>query len=333
MGIAAAGAGAILPLSRLHVTATVAIVAAAGLDLLTPEATGQGVIAVRAGAGLAKGVLVWLTIGLIARSPEPPRQSGLYLAAQTVAQLAVATGLALVVVPLAGARGGFLALAGVTAIGLAALPWLPRRYRPLDDGAHGADGRIAASGAVALAGVVAYLAFTVAVWVYVEPLAAERGVGGRALAAIAPLSLAAQVVGAGVATLLAGRWRAVPTLLATGGANLILLAVMGTTASAAAFLVATTVFGFLWLFALPFQIASVIAADPSRRAATLIGGAQLIGASAGPFLAATIVGKDTVQPVLWFGGACVVGSSLLTLWSIGRRSGSYLSSSNAKEAR
>ena len=90
----------------------------------------------RAAAGLAEGVLVWLTIGMIARSSAPPRQSGIYLAAQTLAQLAVATMLALVVVPLAGARGGFAALAIVTIVGLAALPWLPRDYLPLDGGAQ-----------------------------------------------------------------------------------------------------------------------------------------------------------------------------------------------------
>lgn len=49
-----------------------------------------------------------------------------------------------------------------------------------------------------------------------------------------------------------------------------------------------------------------IAADPSRRAALLIGGAQLIGSSVGPFFAGMLVDENSVTPVLWFGTACIV---------------------------
>lgn len=319
MGVAAGGAGFVLPPTRLRLTAGVAIVAAALLDLLTPGTDGAALVAIRAATGVAEGVLIWLTIGLIVRSPAPARLSAAYLAIQTLAQFAVATLLGLAVVPLAGAAGGFATLAAATLLGLVALPWLPRSYPPLVREAGVASARVPVRGLVALLGVLLYLAFEIAVWVYVEPLAGERGLARGVIAVIAPLSLAMQVVGAGLAMLLAGRLPALPTLVAVGVANLLLLGVMASANSAPLFLAATSVFGFLWLFALPFQVPVVIAADPTRNAAALIGGAQLVGASAGPFAAALLLGAGSVAPVLWLGAACIV-AALAALLLAGARS-------------
>lgn len=319
MGVAAGGAGFVLPIARPRVIAAASIVAAAVLDLLTPGAVGVALLAVRAATGVAEGVLVWLAIGLIVRSEQPARMSGAYLALQTLTQLAVSTLLGFYVLPLAGARGGFMALAATSAIGLLALPWMPSRYSPLIRNAGSASRRIPPRGLVALAGVLAYLSFVVAVWVYLEPLARERGIGTGAIALIAPLSLAMQVAGAGLATLVAGRLPALPTLVLVGIANLCLIATMATASGAPLFLSATSAFGFLWLFALPLQLPVAIAADPSRNAASLIGGAQLVGASAGPFLAASLLGPGTVVPVLWFSAACIVAALTLMLLSGTRR--------------
>lgn len=326
MGIAAGGAGFVLPIARLRVTAAVAIVMVAVLDLLSPSVAGLGLVAIRAATGAAEGILVWLAIGLIVRSSQPARMSGVYLAVQTLAQCAVATLLGLYVVPLAGARGGFVALAVASGAGLVALPWMPRCYAPFDHSPAAPPTRMPVRGIIALAGVAIYLAFIVAVWVYVEPLARERGLPAGAVAAIAPLSLAMQVVGAALAALLARRLPALPTLLLVGAANLLVLAIMAATTNAAAFLVATSVFGLLWLFALPFLVPVVIAADPSRRAAALIGGAQLVGAGAGPFIVALLLGSDTVVPVLWFGAACAVAALTMLLFSTAHRAGFRLAS-------
>ncbi|VVT14374.1 conserved membrane hypothetical protein [Sphingomonas sp. EC-HK361] len=319
MGIAAGGAGFVLPITRLRATAAAVILLVAALDALTPGISGAALVAIRAVVGLGEGVLIWLAIGLIVRAAEPARWSGVYLAIQTLAQFAVATLLGLYVIPAAGSAGGFQALGIATVLGLIAVPWLPRRYAPLvrDDAANAAP--IPARGFMALAGVLVYLAFVVAVWVYVEPLARERAIPAGTIAVIAPLSLAMQVVGAGAATMLAGHVPALPTLVAVGAVNLLLLFVIGTPPSAGAFLAATSVFGFLWLFAMPFQVPAVIAADPSRRAAALIGGAQLVGSSLGPFTAALLIGDGATGAVLWFGAASIIVAMLLLTVAARRR--------------
>lgn len=311
MGIAAGAAGFVLPIGKVRMVSMLAILALAACDMLTARAGAQALFAARIGAGMAEGVLIWVTIGMIVRMANPARWSGIYLMAQTLAQLVIATAFGFAVLPQFGSSGGFIALGLVSLAAGLAIVWLPAAYTPLAD-AGAVGGRPSATGVLALLGVVLFLAFEVAVWVYVEPLAHERGVAAGAVATIAPLSLAMQVLGAGAASLLAGRLPAFPTLLAASAGSLLVLAVTGATSTPVVFVVATAAFGFLWLFAMPFQVPLVIAADPSRRAAALVGGAQLVGSSAGPFLASLLVHDEHVGTVLWFGATCILVSLAFT---------------------
>lgn len=298
MGLAAGGAGFVLPSARLREIAGVALIVTGALDITTPMLGTGAIFPARIAAGLAEGVLVWIAIGFIVRSRRPERWAGIYLAVQTLAQFALATLIGLLG---ASAGRGFMLLAAVTVAGLLALPWLPRAYAAHEEAA---GGRPPPRGLAALAGVLLYLAFIVAIWVYIEPLARQQQVGQAAIRLAPPLALAMQVLGAATATLLAERVPARLTALLVGVVNLGLLGLIGAPPSDAAFVAAVAAFGFLWLFVMPFQIPIVIAADPSRRAAMLIGGAQLTGSSLGPFLAALLVSDADVSPVLWFGGAC-----------------------------
>lgn len=302
MGIAAGAAGFVLPIGRLRAIAIAALIATGSFDILTPHLRAGGIFAARIGAGLGEGVLIWLAIGLIVRADRPERWSGIYLAMQTLAQLALASTIGLYE---ATSSGGFTALGAVTLAGLVAVRWMPAAYPPLaTDGDRG--GMPSARGIASLLGVLLYLAFVIAVWVYVEPLALQRGLSPRIVHLIAPVSLAMQVLGAATATIVAGRLPARATILLVGMINLGLLAVMAAAPSAALFVAATAAFGFLWLFAMPFQVPAVVAADPSRRAAILIGGAQLVGSSLGPFVAGLLIGEADVAPVLWFGAVCLI---------------------------
>ena len=302
MGIAAGAAGFVLPIGRLRAVAAGALAATAIFDFATPHLGAAAVFAARIGAGLGEGVLIWIAIGFIARTARPERWSGIYLATQTLSQFALASLLGLYA---AGSGAGFVALGAVTLAAIVAVRWMPVAYPPLaDDGADG--GQPPARGLVGLAGVVLYLAYVVAVWVYVEPLGTQRGLAPAAVHLIAPLSLAMQVLGAGAATLLAERLPVRATIAVVAAVNLGLLAIMAAPPSATWFVVATAAFGFLWLFAMPFQVPALIAADPSRRAAVLIGGAQLVGSSLGPVLGGLFVSEADVAPVLAFGAACLV---------------------------
>jgi hypothetical protein len=310
MGVGAGGAGAVLGIARLRPICAVATILLAAIDALTPLAGGAMILVARGAAGLAEGVLIWIAIGFIARTANPGRWAALYLLAQTLAQLALATLFGQGVLVAWGSAGGFAVLAVASLLPLFTLGWLPRCYPTLPE-SDGPAGLPSAGGMAALAGVLLYLAFIVGVWVYIEPLATQAGIAPATLGYAVPLSLAMQVLGAGTAALLAERLPPFTVIAGTTILDLAIVAVLAAHPAPPLFLTTIALFGFLWLFVLPFQVPLIIAADPSRRAAVLIAGAQLIGSSLGPLAASALVSDVDVRPVLWLGAGCVVVSAIL----------------------
>jgi DHA1 family inner membrane transport protein len=319
MGLAAGFAGALLKPRRLRAIAMAATLVVVSADILTPSLASGGIMLARVVAGLASGVLIWIAIGLIVRMASPERWAGIYLLTQTLAQLAIATLLGSVIIPAFGSGGGFRFLGAVCLAVMLCLPWLPRAYPELPRG-DTPTGLPSRAGLAALLSILVYLAFVVGVWVYLEPFAAQIGISARVAGMAVPLALGAQVLGATAATLLVGRAPSAPVLLGVGGANLAVLGVFASGPSPLLFLGCTAVFGFLWLFVMPFQVPLVIAADPTRRSAVLIAGAQLTGSSLGPLLASALVREGDVRNTLWMGAACIIVSlSIVTALQLGRR--------------
>jgi len=311
MGLAAGATGLLIKPVRLRTITLLATIIVVLTDCATPLLTGGEIMLARIVAGLAGGVLIWITIGLISRTVMPERWAGIYLMTQTLAQFGVATALARVI-PASGAQGGFLALGAISLIALLCLPFLPRSYPPLERGEERTP-LPPAAGLAALVSTLIYLAFVVGLWVYLEPLALQGGIDSGAIALAVPIGLGAQVAGALSATLMVGRVNALWVVLAAAAINLALLAIFGSGPAAPVFLAATGLFGFLWMFIMPFQLELVIMADPTRHAATLIGGAQLIGSSLGPLFASLLVGERQVGNVLWMGAACILISSVIVV--------------------
>ncbi|MDB5497799.1 MAG: putative transporter, partial [Phenylobacterium sp.] len=176
---------------------------------------------------------------------------------------------------------------------------------------EGGGGLPPARGFVALAACFLYLAFIVGVWVYAEPLSKQAGHLPSVVGTAVSLSLAFQVAGGAAATLLAGRLRWFPTLLVCTVLDLGLLAVFATLPGPTMFLAASAAFGFIWLFLMPFLVPMTIEADPSRRAAVLLGGAQLLGGSLGPLMASLVVTDTDARGALAFGAGCLVAGFAL----------------------
>lgn len=301
MGLAAGLAGAWLKPERLRLIAVGCGVILMALNAATTRTSGEMVTLVRAFAGVPSGLMMWLTIGMISRAPRPERWSGVYLTVQTLAQFLLAAALTAWVVGRWGANGGFLALAGVSLVcGLAGLG-APSRYAPLAHDQSQAGGLPSARGWVSLAAAFLFLAFIVAVWVYAEPLSRQSGHDPKVAGTAVSLSLACQVLGGGAATLLASRVRWFWALIACSVVDFGLLAAFASLPPPPLFLLATALFGFFWLFFMPFLAPMTIEADPTRRAAMLLGGAQLLGGSLGPLLASGLVSDTDARGALAFG--------------------------------
>jgi hypothetical protein len=301
MGLTAGIAGSMLKASRLKLWAIGALAALALIDAITPFTRGEAVTLARALAGAPSGILVWITISYIARTPTPERWAGVYVTAQTLAQFLVAAVVSAFVIARWGADGGFVSLSVLCVLNALVIFWLPASLAPLPEAAT--TGLPNLRGWLALAVSFLFLGATSGAWVFVGQLSNQAhhqaGTAGLAVS----LSLACQVIGGSSATALAGRISPAWTLLVCGLGGIAIFAGFATLPAAAPFLALAAVLGFVWLFSNPFLVPLTIEADPSRRAALLIGGAQLIGGSLGPLLASLFVTDADARGALGFGAA------------------------------
>lgn len=310
MGLAAFIAGAALKPKLLKLIAILASLALAVIDLVTPAMQGDMITLLRGAAGVPSGILIWVTTALIARSPTPERWSGVYLTVQTLAQFIVAIVLSATLIQSYGSDGGWYGLAGFCVLTAVVALMLPSEYAPLPK-AKGDSSLPGARGWIALLSAFLYSAFTIGVWVYAEPLSKQAGHDPGVTGMAVSVSLACQVAGGAAATVLAGRISWLWTTLVAAMLSVGVIIGMASLPGPTLFLVLSGAFGFLWLFVLPFLVPMVIEADPTRRAAVLIGGAQVLGASFGPFFASLLVTDTDARGAIWFGGACLVVAVVL----------------------
>ena len=300
MGLSTAGMGLIRRPERLRLIAAAASLALAALNVLATLAAGGLLMVLRGAAGVAEGVLLWITVSMIARTVTPERWAGVFFTAQTLAQLVLAVALALVIAPRFGANGGLVALAGCSLLGIGPALLCPSRFAPLPVGA-GETGILPPRGWMALGSTLVFVSAAGAVGVYLQPLAHEAGLGADVARTALWVSLAAQVAGGVLATVLAGRLRYFTVFLITSVAYLVVWASFGRALPAWAFIGANAVAGLFGLFLGPFLVPMTIDADPSRRSAMQSGAAQLLGGAFGPLLASQVVGDTEVRGVLWLG--------------------------------
>lgn len=315
LGLGVVLGDALLPGARLRSITFVAGVCAAGLDLLTLLATGDGALTgVRAAAGLAEGVLIWGTTGVVVRTANPARVGGIFFVAQTLAQALLGVVLAHAIIPHWGWRGGFVAL-GL----LALLPCLlafvqPARLSPLAPPAVSGF-RWSAATLQPLAVVFLQLATLGSFWAYLEPLGKAAGFDARSAQTLVAAVLAMQVVGGSLAALAVRRLPVVSTLVACS----VLLAIVTTAAhqlpsgNTRDFALACALFGFVWLFMLPFHIGLAFRADPSGRLAGLVPAAQLLGSAFGPLTASFIVEGENASAVPLLSAGFALAAAALVL--------------------
>ncbi|MBU4436453.1 MAG: MFS transporter [Alphaproteobacteria bacterium] len=313
LGVACGLAAAFLKPVNIRLKIALACLAHAGAMLATTLATGAGVIVARGAAGACAGVMLWLAIGVIARSSRPERASGVFVTVQTFAQLVLAATLPALVMGHWGVNGALVSLAVISALAAVAAFAGPDHLAALPK-PEGAGGKLGAAPLAGLAAVFLYMAFIVALWVYLEPLAAQAGLSPREAGLAIALALGLQVAGGTAATLVGDRAPAARILIVLGLLNAGILAVLWSGPGRGLFIACVAAFGFLWLFALPFQTLLLIRLDPTRRAAMQLGAAQLLGSSAGPLAASLVVGDGEVRRALILSGVCLAAA--LTLISL-----------------
>lgn len=307
MGLGASLAAALIQPRHLRAICLVTALVMAAANWVTASASGETVTLLRAVTGATGGILIWVTSCMIARSSSPDRWAGIYLTVQTLIQFLVAEAMGDWAQPRWGAQGEFGLLAAASVAAAAAALLLPNSFAPLPKPAHAAGGGIPPPlGFLGLAVNFLVMMFIVSIWVYYDPIAQQAGLGTEVSAQAVSLSLICQVLGGFAATVLAGRVRWYPALVACAAVDLVMVYVLGSQPTRMLFLVDAAIFGFIWLFILPFMVPMVIEADPSRRAAVITSGVGLLGGSLGPTVAALLISPENIVGALWLGAGCLV---------------------------
>ncbi len=282
-------------------------------------ANGLGLVACRALAGACGGVIVWIGAGVITRSRSAAQLSAIYLGAQALSQAALAAALPFLA-PRLGADAGAWAL-GLMALVTAPLVLLiPRQLPdlPRPDAGQGALSGVGVSGLLSSA---LMMAGVVGLWVFVDAIGRADHVSATVGAYAVSASLVMQIAGAAAVATLGGRLAPATTLLVAGLLELLVVGVLAGFKGDLPFVAATLLFGFLWSVVLPMFVPLLIRSDPTRRAAMLLSGAQLLGSSAGPLVTGALASEADVRPVLAVSAVLMAGAvaALLVLLQLERR--------------
>jgi MFS family permease len=312
MGVSTGLAGVFLKPRRLRWLGIGASLLLAAADFSVIHVHGQGVLVARTIAGVAEGLLLWITIGMIARTETPERWSAVYFTALTAAQLAVATFFTAGFLERFGPNGGFMFMAAVALIGVVISFFVPDRYAPLPHEAEALGGAPPLRGWIALVATFIFVASTGAVGIYLVPLAHQAGLSAVVASTAISASLAAQIPGSALAMVVAGRVNYFSIFVIGTLVALATWAVYGFSAPAWLFIAVTTLQGFVGIFITPFLVPMTIEADPSRRAAVQSGAAQLLGGAFGPFLASQAVDDHHARGVIYLGaGLALAGMAII----------------------
>ncbi|MEJ1967817.1 MAG: hypothetical protein WDN03_04145 [Rhizomicrobium sp.] len=320
MGLSTAAAGIVLPPKHLKLVAALASLMLAGADLATLHAHDTAVIAIRTVAGVPEGILLWITVGMIARTQTPERWAGVFFTALTAGQLAIALVFAEWVLPAYGADGGFAGLGLASLAGVAVALFVPGHYAALvKDEVSGAP---PPRGWYALFATLIYIGASGTVGVYLQPMAHQAGLSADVARTAVWTSLAAQIAGGAAATALAGHVRYLTVFVFAAVVIVATWAVFLVRTPAWAFIAANAAGGFVSILIAAFLVPMTIEADPSRRAAVLSGSTQVLAGALGPFAASFVVADDDVHGAvalgtvsLFIGLALVAGLHFTSLWN------------------
>lgn len=248
--------------------------------------------AVRFVTGLGEGVVIALSFSLVGLTAQIQRNLAWYLAL-----LLTYGALGLWAMPRAfatiGLEGIFIVWAGLSALALLLMPYLPRRMDGSDKPAEEAVQLDKGLLLLALAAVLFYNTGIGLAWANLFLIGLDLGGSEQQVADALLVSQFVAIFGAFAAVFLADVLR--PRYVVLGG-------MLGGAASLVAllpqpgfvvFVIAVSVFNFLWNMTLPFLLASAGAMDTGGRMIAAAVAMQMVGLGFGPFLAGRLLGEGS----------------------------------------
>lgn len=187
----------------------------------------------------------------------------------------------------------------------------------VEGGGHG--GGISAA---ALAALAALLVFTVgqsAVWSFAERVGARAGYGAAGIGAVLSIAVLMGGLASFLAALVSERFGRVKPIVLAATVYVLSMLMFALGEGFLFYAAAVNLFFFVWLFALPYLVSAITAADGSGRAASLVTACFAFGSMLGPATAGQLVqGEDF--GLLYLAGAILTMIAYGTAVQLARRS-------------
>lgn len=308
-------AGIVLKPRRLRLTASVALLTVAAMDLCLIQATGTQVLAICFVAGIAQGVLLWIAMGaIVASTTEPGRWLAILFTCAGVGQFVAAGALSAVILPGFGVSGGFALIAAIALIVIAAVPFTPDRYEQSSSASGVQTGAPPLRGWLALLASMMVCGSSTAVLVYLLPLAVHSGLAVGSARAAVSVCLAGQVIGGFLAVITASRFAYQHVLIAGSILMIAAWTIFSLNVPTWLFFVGAFIHGITPTFVAPFLMPMTIDVEPSRRTAVHVGSAILIGGALGPLPSSYLITADSFMGALLVGAAMTLLGTALALF-------------------
>ncbi len=243
-------------------------------------------------------MLLWLWVGFLTRLANPGRWIAAYVTCQSATVMVLSYWFTAALLPSGGAVAGFVVVAILYGALFVAAWLVPPHFPPLvqDGGSIIPD----VKGWIGLVAVFCQIAAILALWVYIKPVGQGAGLSDTAIGFAITLALAAQIPAGLCATPFVGRVSSGAVLIAASALSLAAIVGLGLMGNdTVVFALCVVVFGFFWIFSVPFMMPYLIDIDPSRRAAMHMSTAMLVGVALGPAMASIAVSQDGVSGALW----------------------------------
>ncbi len=280
----------------------------------------SGVAAALFAAGLALGVLYSLSFVLAGEFQDSTQALGIKLGGEVVLGALLLFLLPTFIYPAFGFGGIMAALAVVLLLVSPCVRFIPSAKTAVQPTSPVEHLNRAWIPMPAVAGLVALFAFTLgqsAVWSFVERAGARAGYDATNIGTALSIAVLMGGLGSFIAAAVSVRFGKKPLMLA---AIVYTLSIFAFTLGQGfpLYVAATNLFFFIWLFALPYFISAITAADDSGRATSLVAACLAFGSMLGPVTAGQLV-QGTDFGLLFFAsaGATLAAYALIVgLWRV-----------------
>lgn len=274
--------------------------------------------AVRAVAGVGKGLVISAAFGLAGRSTSPARAFALLNGGYTLFAAVTYYTLPYAIKDF-GAAGAWGFLCVATILGACLVPAIPTARTDESSSPEISSAPLRTSG---LGGLLALLALVVlvggssVVWTFIERIGLRTGLSITEVGMVLSAAAIITIIGPALAHRLDTRVGYRLPIVAGVGVKLLIAGVLGTVTSAVIFIATVPFFNAAMLLAVPYLQALMSLADPKGRFAAAAGASMTLGAALGAYVGGVTVthfGLNHVGTVAIAMLIVVIGLALLSL--------------------